>query len=1302
MTTPRPLVGVMLLAAAAALLAPAPGRADDRDLLWSRGANPNVLMIVDSSGSMANDLSDKFGYIASGDDPHSKMFQVKTAVSWFASAHPAYNLGFTFYERENTVFGQHLFLYRLRNEEGDGGLDFSWSFLVSPGGSIDGYYAYSKYTGYASQHVHIGAGGLMRMGDMEPLSGNRYLEQGLDNPGFWGPYFGSDGRDHMVDWGNSNNNYRVYFNGTRYTGYYKVDAWLEEPTAGTGYYYPAYAWNSEVQNAMVTFSQLNESKAPQVFDPAVSPQVKLDAYDALRSGRETLQAVLDANQIGLKDLTLHVTLTECSGYRAYIDASGQCRGGNWIQQGSITRAVQSAGGLAPSAVDAADATPGTYPPAFMVNEYGTLYSPADYMVTDFYSNSTCNGWEGALQDVTKVPVIPIPTDDDPDLTPMLIHYLSPMGQMQMFFPTRSDGPKYWPTRWDDAPQCDTGQAGDSYCGVWITDRSMYDYGSTPIKNSLNDSQQYFEQVIFDRPDPLKACRKNFIILLTDGLETCSNTNTTCTAATDLGKRDIPVFVIAYGLGTNGNALQCIADNSRGDIYFPNTLDELLEALRKIGQSIDERSRGFASPSVPSVELSTNEKGYISTFLPLNGRSIWEGHLRAYRVDPATGRIPLSCQVASDSTTLCYPKVTQAKWDAGEVLAETAPANRNLFYGTNAGTPTGVRTSFLVDTSTQVPLWNRIFNDTKTSLTSTEIARLSSIVGFMRGDRDATEYRFPANVGGTDSVPSVGVGKLGDIFHSAPTLLGRPDCFACYNQNAYDYRNAFYAPNFKRRSVLFFGADDGFMHALDAGFMDRDPELPGQYDDGTGRELFGFAPNAVMPAFDNLAEGTAHYYTVDGTPTLADVYIKRTSTATVPEWRSVLLFGERQGGDSVVCLDVTRPDPYSDGVPQPADTTTYMPGCLNDSSTACGGLAYPALRWEFSDSADGDGDGYPDMGRTWSRPTVAWVKVHAAGSDTEELRNVAIFGGGYERTLTGGNYLYMVDIETGKTLLKLRAGGSVPGEVALVDYNLDGVIERVYWGDAAGNLWRLTTTSAAAYDSSTGKITCSSGNCSGWPVTKLLDTSSQARQPFFLRPVVVLAGFSDTGAPLFAVGVGAGNREDLFVDNTPNNHFYFVLDRNDGTTVTPAQLQPLTADSSAATQNFLVNDTTRGWALELGTNEKVNTPAIAVNSYLYFSTFTPADGTALVPDPAHPGEYLCRQNGNARTYVVSYLNANPNPALPGRYQQLPPEVQMVSELISYVGADGKLHTAQAADLALNEPVAPTAVPGSMVSWRERVQ
>ncbi len=610
----------------------------------------------------------------------------------------------------------------------------------------------------------------------------------------------------------------------------------------------------------------------------------------------------------------------------------------------------------------------------------------------------------------------------------------------------------------------------------------------------------------------------------------------------------------------------------------------------------------------------------------------------------------------------------------------------------------MRTALTVTSSTEVPLWNRIFDDTKTSLTTTDRTRLTGIVGFMRGDRNATDYRFPAN--STDS--SVGVGKLGDIFHSAPTLLGRPECFACYNQNAFDYRNAFYSVNFKRRSVLFFGADDGFMHALDAGFMDRDPEMPGQYDDGTGRELFGWAPNAVMSSFDNLAEGTNHYYTVDGTPTLSDVYIKRTSTATTREWRSVLLFGERQGGDSVVCLDVTRPDPYSDGVPQPADTTTYMPGCLNSSSADCGGLTYPALRWEFSDAADGDGDGYPDMARTWSRPTVAWVKVHAAGSDTDEVRNVAIFGGGYERTLTGGNYLYMVDVETGKTLLKLRAGGSVPGEVALVDYNFDGVIERLYWGDAAGNLWRLSTTTSAAYNTTTGAIQCSSGNCGGWPVTKLLDTSSLAPQPFFLRPVVVLAGFSDTGAPLFAVGAGSGNREDLFVDNTPNNHFYFVLDKNDGVTATPADLQALTVDSASTTENYLLNGTTRGWSLELGTNEKTNTPAIALNSYLFFSTFTPAEGTTLVPDPNNAGEFLCRQNGNARTYVVNYLNANPNPALPARYQQLPPEIQMVSELISYVGADGKLHTAQAADLALNEPVDPIAVPGSMVSWRERTQ
>jgi len=1271
------------LAALAALVLAGGAAADDRDLLWSRGADPNVLMVVDSSGSMTNDVAtDCVSYVGGPDDPHAKLAQVKMAVRWFVNSHPAFNLGFSFFQRDVAVFGEKLFVYQLTDERG---LDFSWRWWITEGGS--------RIDRGSQRHEDIPLGAIMRMGDETPLAGGRYIST------FVGPFFGPLGKDSVADWYRDDDRRKVWFNGVQYTGEYRVDAWLVEPNAGTGYYYPAYDWNSAVQDALVAFQAVHVVKSPVIFDPLALPTVKLAALDDLRTGRQALQAVLDANQIGRRTLTVRVQLRQCQGYRADIsDTYGTCSG-TWAVIDTFDREITSAGGVSPAAVSPSDTTPGTYSGSTIVHEYsGCNYAGQN---SDYDAINTCNGWEGATPDDTKIPLVPIPTDEDPDTTPLIAGLLGTTGEMQMFFPTRSPGDPYWPKRWEDRPQCNNSVAADDDCGVWVTDRAMYPFGSTPLKNSLNDSQQYFEQDVMDRDDPLKFCRKNFVILLTDGLESCSNQTTLCGAATDLGRRQIPVFVIGYGLGTSGNALDCIADNSGGQLYLPNNLEQLMEALRRIGQEIEERSRGFASPSVPSVELSTREKGYISTFLPLNGRTIWEGRLRAYVVEPTTGTIPTTCQEV-DGVRLCYPDTTKALWDAAEVLAGRAHTARNMYYGTNASPAPGTRTAFTVTSTTKIALWNRIFEETRATITSDEEARLTTIVNFMRGDRDSTEYRFPNDPASS----AVGVGKLGDIFHSMPLLLGRPDCFPCYNQGAFSYRSDFYDVHFKRRKVLFVGADDGALHAFDAGFFDRDTtNFPDLYDDGTGKELFAWMPNAVMPVFDELAEGENHYYTVDGTATTSDVYIKRTAASSTREWRSVLLVGQRQGGDSMLCLDITTPDPYStDGTPQPADTSNYMPGCLDSTSSACSGMTYPAFRWEFSDTLDSDGNGFPDMANSWSRPAVAWVKVHTGDPDAAEIRNVAIFGGGFEPYLLGGNFVYMIDIETGKVLLKLRAGGSVPGEVAILDYNQDGTMEVAYFGDGAGNLWRLDVNQPALVDTTTGAVTCSysgtTASCSGWTMTKLLDTSAHAPQPFFHRPVVVLAGFDSVGTPLVGVGLGAGNRENIFEENSPNHRFYFVLDDRSGGTVTQAQLQQLTLASSSTTASYLISNTTKGWALELGVEEKVNTPAIVLGGYVFFSTFTPGDGVIVVEDPDNPGQYLCRQTGNARTYVVDYQSANPYPGATSRYQQLPPEIQMASELIAYVGEDGKLHVLQAADLAMFEPRAAEALGGSIVSWRER--
>ena len=87
------------------------------------------------------------------------------------------------------------------------------------------------------------------------------------------------------------------------------------------------------------------------------------------------------------------------------------------------------------------------------------------------------------------------------------------------------------------------------------------------------------------------------------------------------------------------------------------------------------------------------------------------------------------------------------------------------------------------------------------------------------------------------------------------------------------------PNHRqRRTVMFAGADDGAMHAFDAGLWDGSYAQP-QTDAGTGRELFAWVPTSVMEHFPDLRTGVDHRYTVDGAGTVADVFIEALDEAS---------------------------------------------------------------------------------------------------------------------------------------------------------------------------------------------------------------------------------------------------------------------------------------------------------------------------------------------------------------------------------------------------------------------------------------
>lgn len=269
--------------------------------------------------------------------------------------------------------------------------------------------------------------------------------------------------------------------------------------------------------------------------------------------------------------------------------------------------------------------------------------------------------------------------------------------------------------------------------------------------------------------------------------------------------------------------------------------------------------------------------------------------------------------------------------------------------------------------------------------------------------------------------------LGDIVHSSPQLVGAPASFYPDNwgtnapENDSPY-SAFARDNRERRRVVYAGANDGMLHAFDAGTA-----TDGVYSAGTGDELFAYVPAKVIKNLPDLTiPRYSHKYYVDGTPRIGDAF-------DGSEWRTILVSGLRGGGQGFFALDITDPDSI-------------------DQSTAD-----DTVLWEFTDEDD------PDMGYSFGEPLITRM---------ENDKWVAIVSNGYGSTESDGNtgtghaYIYILDLFTGDVLAKLSSKDSLGNhngmsDPAAVDLDGDNSVDLIYAGDLAGYIHAFDVASSSA-------------------------------------------------------------------------------------------------------------------------------------------------------------------------------------------------------------------------------------------------
>jgi Tfp pilus tip-associated adhesin PilY1 len=642
--------------------------------------------------------------------------------------------------------------------------------------------------------------------------------------------------------------------------------------------------------------------------------------------------------------------------------------------------------------------------------------------------------------------------------------------------------------------------------------------------------------------------------------------------------------------------------------------------------------------------------------------------------------------------------------------------------------------------------------------------------FLWGDRDAVITTTEANQ------KYLGL-KLGDIFHSNPLIIGPPADFPYYDRDLHGYQ-AYRKTYAKRRRVLFTGANDGLLHAFDVGVFGRDPALcpalsGACHDLGTGAELFAFAPRSILQILKPLKDAAGPQskkmeWTVDGAPAAADVFIDSSHSGTPVaddrSWHTVLVMGMREGSNfvgqggvspldsqgSYFALDITQPDELVDdgsgGVTAPSGAGTFLaPKCLNATGdTSCGkdaadggvrsrqpGRAWPTILWEIVDTGDQDasgspGAGYPDMGETWSKPSLGRVKVCTAncGSTSAPLpviedRYVAIFGGGFDRERLNrrGNWIYIIDIETGRTLLRANSScginavagcppvylGAIPSEPAALDVNEDGYLDYVYAGDMRGRMWRIDLTNLRRLASPpTGRFDnqLDFANGSGRPfllfeAPQPVAPATQPYYPVYYRPTAVALGV--TGGPGVGLAFGTGDRDDILATREPaslnfKQRYYFVVDT--GNTVTRTESDLLRIASSTAAKASTVP--TKGWYLEFANGERAITDSLGVRGVISFATFNPLEAAGARDACGNLGK--CEnQRGVARFYQVQYSTGDPVSGTDrGETQQ---HASFLTNPVLYTSEDQNSHIIYTSDNEVKINLVPGGVHTSLKDWEE---
>ena len=439
------------------------------------------------------------------------------------------------------------------------------------------------------------------------------------------------------------------------------------------------------------------------------------------------------------------------------------------------------------------------------------------------------------------------------------------------------------------------------------------YVDRPIDFALTDARAQVVSTM--TADSLIACRNTVIVLVTGGKDDgnaaytaahnpATTASTFASVSVTVGgvttNRRVPIVVVGVKpSAADESQLQSIATNSGGRYFKATSATDVASAVNYAVQlgyakavdvdagNVSEFS--LVTPVVGTVNL-VNAKSSTGAALPntditstqgtTSGDSVpqrsnmlvtagfglpgFDGKLHAFRAfaPQADTTKATGWSFVKDGTKL-WPDLDDRPTLAGTARVPFSSDSRNIYTLIPDGSGGG----------------------TMTALT---VANATTLSPYLGGADAATVISFVRNL------------PIGAVIGSTPAIMDPPSLDPPPDEDyGFPDSTGTYAGNHKdRRSIIFVGANDGMIHAIDA---------------RTGYEVWAFIPFNLLPKLKTLMDGEPveqFDYFVDSSPKLADIKLNGS-------WKTMLIIGESNGGTFYQAFDVSEAgmnvDPAEDGL-----------------------------------------------------------------------------------------------------------------------------------------------------------------------------------------------------------------------------------------------------------------------------------------------------------------------------------------------------------------------------------------------------